>query len=249
MCVSVHTHIVLHYQLVPLNFGRPKERDSWPEMYSAWPSIHLCVHVSPRRICCVFRPRKSTTKKWEGPRFLFFFLLNPAFVQSSGTLRESACQSNLVDWLDIIIHHSSTEPSCRLKEERKKEATASFVAQCVRVYMVSCNSRGCKQTAYSSSSSFGFCFPSRSISIFHAPFANKRRTLSLSFFLSLFPYFKLKYSRSIWHTQPRHFTSHFWNEIFPLFCFCFTLFGTHEKSIEKETIIGNVTNCSVFYSF
>ena len=63
----------------------------------------------------------------------------------------------------------------------------------------------------------------------------EENALSLSLFLSLFPYFKFKYSRSIWHTQRRHFTSRFWNEIFPLFFVCFfALFGTHEKSIEKR---------------
>jgi hypothetical protein len=60
------------------------------------PSVHVSLVCSDTFV--VFRSRKSTKQKQKNfstktSIFLFFFSKIPAFVQSSGTLRESASQS------------------------------------------------------------------------------------------------------------------------------------------------------------
>jgi hypothetical protein len=188
VCVSVHTHIVLHYQLVPLNFSRPKERDSWPEMYSAWPSIHLCVHVSPRRICCVFRPRKSTTKKWEGPRFLFFFFWIPrSFSHQGRRERAPVSQILLTDSTSSFIILALSPAADWKKKERKKQQLHSSPNVCACIWCL-VTPAGVSRQPTLLLLLLVFVFP-RVPSLFftlHLP-TRGERSLSLFFFFLFFP--------------------------------------------------------------
>ncbi len=191
---STYIHSPLTSPSSPFELGE----DSWPEMYTApWPSIHLCTWVSSAPTHLLFSaPENQQNKKQKISTktsiFLFFFSNIPAFVQSSGTLRERerapVSQSKKFCWLtDIIIHHSSTGPAADEKGERMKQQLHSTPD--IR------NSRGCTQTSSSLAYSSFFYFLSLILS-FHLHFSRsicQQESLSLSF--NSFSFFSFFLSR------------------------------------------------------
>lgn len=93
-----------------------REKDSWPEMYSAWPSIHLCgARESLGRHLLCFPPQKINKRE---KKKLFQKSKNPA--RSFTVIRDRERASLSVKILLTRHHHSSFYATAHLPGLRER---------------------------------------------------------------------------------------------------------------------------------
>ena len=139
-------------------------------------TIDPSVHVSPRRICCVFRPRKSTTTKMRRTSFSFFSSESRvrSVIRDIERERAPVSQILLTDSTSSFIILALSPAADWKKEKQQLHSSPSVCAR-----MVSCNSRGCKPTLLL----LVFVFP-RVPSLFFTLHLPTRGERSLSLFIS-----------------------------------------------------------------